>query len=217
MIAWAAPAVAMAAILAGLFAFQRLPPRPALGVLILAIAVVLAVYRMIAIAGPLALFGFALLQQGLRQKSTPSPGKVSEVQTDALAMSLDHDTGDMDGEVLSGPFSGARLSDLGSDDLQNFLAWLEAEGDENSVSLLLAYLDRHGGGGQRSGSGGAVAQGEMSEAEAYRTLGLEPGASVEEVREAHKRLIRKVHPDLGGSSVLASMINAAKEKLDPGR
>lgn len=216
MIAWAAPAVALVAILTGLVAFQRLPPRPALGVLLLAIAVVLAVYRVFAVAGPLALFGFALVQQGLGQKATPSPGKVSEVETDALAMSLDHDTGAMDGEVLSGPFSGARLSELGPDDLQNLFAWLEAEGYEDSVSLLLAFLDRHRGAGQQSDARGESADGEMSEAEAYRILGLDPGASAEEVREAHRRLIRKVHPDLGGSGALAAMINSAKEKLDPG-
>lgn len=215
MTAWAAPAVALAAILVGLVAFQRLPPRPALGILLIALAVVLAVYRVFAVAGPLALFGFALLQQGVSPKTTPSPGKVSEVRTDALAMSLDHDTGAMDGEVLYGPYSGARLSELGAEDLQDFFAWLEAEGDENGVSLLLAFLDRHGGAGPQTDPSDASPDGEMSEAEAYRILGLEPGASAEEVRDAHRRLIRKVHPDLGGSSVLASMINCAKEKLDP--
>ena len=56
----------------------------------------------------------------------------------------------------------------------------------------------------------------MTEAEAYRILGLAPGASVEEVRAAYSRLIRRVHPDLGGSSTLAALINAAKELLDPG-
>ena len=55
----------------------------------------------------------------------------------------------------------------------------------------------------------------MTEAEAYRVLGLAPGASLEEVRAAYRRLIRRVHPDLGGSSPLAAMLNAAKELLDP--
>jgi curved DNA-binding protein CbpA len=55
----------------------------------------------------------------------------------------------------------------------------------------------------------------MTEAEAYRVLGLAPGASLEEVREAYRRLMKRVHPDLGGSSALAAMLNAAKEILDP--
>jgi curved DNA-binding protein CbpA len=56
----------------------------------------------------------------------------------------------------------------------------------------------------------------MSEEDAYRMLGLEPGASLEEVRAAYRRLIRKVHPDLGGSPALAALLNAAKKRLDPG-
>ena len=54
----------------------------------------------------------------------------------------------------------------------------------------------------------------MTEAEAYRVLGLAPGASREAVRAAHSRLIRRVHPDLGGSSTLAALINAARDLLD---
>ncbi len=56
----------------------------------------------------------------------------------------------------------------------------------------------------------------MTEAEAYRILGLEPGASIGEVRDAYRRLMRRVHPDLGGSDALAALLNAAKERLDPG-
>jgi curved DNA-binding protein CbpA len=56
----------------------------------------------------------------------------------------------------------------------------------------------------------------MTEAEAYRVRGLAPGASVEEVRADSRRLMKRVHPDLGGSSALAEMLNAAKELLDPG-
>ena len=215
MIAWAAPAVALAAILAGLVAFQRLQPRAALGVLVLAIAVALAAFRLFAVAGPLALFGFALLQQGVRQGATPAPGRQSEVMTDALKMWLDHDSGAMDGRVLSGPFSGAQLSEMAPEDLQRLFDWLEAEGDEDSLSLFLAFLDREGGREEPKNTGSETADGDMSEADAYQVLGLEPGASVEDVRNAHRRLIRKVHPDLGGSSALASMINAAKERLDP--
>ncbi|MEM1410388.1 MAG: DnaJ domain-containing protein [Pseudomonadota bacterium] len=215
MIAWAAPAAALAAIVAGLVAFLRLPPRPGLGVLLLGLAVALAIFRMFAIAGPLALVAIALIQQGASAKAVPSSGQTSEVRTDALEMSLDHDTGEMDGHVHSGPFAGARLSELSAEDLQDLVAWIEAEGDDDSLSLLLAYLDRRDGARQQGDAGSETPDGEMSDAEAYRVLGLEPGASVEEIREAHKRLIRKVHPDLGGSSVLAAMINAAKERLDP--
>ena len=56
----------------------------------------------------------------------------------------------------------------------------------------------------------------MTEAEADRVLGLAPGASIEEVRAAYRRLMKRVHPDLGGSGALAAMLNAAKEVLRPG-
>ncbi len=53
----------------------------------------------------------------------------------------------------------------------------------------------------------------MSVEEAYEVLGLEPGASDEDIREAHHRLMRMVHPDLGGSDYLATKINRARDVL----
>jgi curved DNA-binding protein CbpA len=53
----------------------------------------------------------------------------------------------------------------------------------------------------------------MSRAEAFAVLGLAEGATDEEIRAAHRRLIQRVHPDVGGSADLAARINRAKEIL----
>lgn len=53
----------------------------------------------------------------------------------------------------------------------------------------------------------------MSRDEALKVLGLGPGASADDIREAHRRLILQNHPDRGGSDYLASKINEAKDVL----
>jgi curved DNA-binding protein CbpA len=53
----------------------------------------------------------------------------------------------------------------------------------------------------------------MSRQEAYDVLGLRPGATEVEIREAHRRLMRGAHPDAGGSDWLASRVNQARDTL----
>lgn len=191
----------------------RLSPQQQLAAVMLAAAAGLAFARQFALALPIAAFGYGLWR---RAAATASPRRdtSSAVESPALRMTLDHATGVMDGEVTAGTRQGARLSELSTAELQAMVAEFEAAGDEESLALLLAYLDRRGmAAGPSSPPPG---QPPMTEAEAYRVLGLAPGASLEEVRAAYRRLMRRVHPDLGGSSALAAMLNAAKEILDPG-
>jgi DnaJ homolog subfamily C member 19 len=68
--------------------------------------------------------------------------------------------------------------------------------------------------GRRAGGGTTRrAPGSMSREEAYEVLGLHPGASEAEIREAHRRLMRGAHPDAGGSDWLAVRINQARDIL----
>ena len=152
--------------------------------------------------------------------AAPSPGRTSDVETQFLKMSLEHDSGTIAGEVLKGRFAGRKLSELAFEDLLSLLRECAAE-DPQSASLIEAYLDRvegkdwrerasragHAYEAPRSGSG------RMSREEAYQILGLEPGASGEEVRDAHRRLMLKIHPDQGGSNYLATKINQAKDLI----
>ncbi len=196
-------------------AARRLSPRQAGAVAVMAGAAGLLALRQFALAVPLAMIGYTLWSRAT-PRQTPSPGQVSEVSSAGLRMRLDHETGEMDGEALHGPFAGRRLSELDGDDLRALLQLLEAEGDAEGVSLLSAFLQRRGDSAAPPPDDEArPAEGGMSREEAYRVLGLQPGAGPEEIQAAHKRLIRKVHPDLGGSDALAAMINAAKHTLDP--
>ncbi|MGE4247543.1 MAG: DnaJ domain-containing protein [Parvibaculaceae bacterium] len=173
------------------------------------------------IAIPLFLAGLALLGvrgplSGLGFPGTKTPGQRSTVRTSMLAMELDHDTGSMDGEVLTGIFAGRKLSTL---DLQSLLRLREecqAAGDQ-SEALLEAYLDRaHSawrGAGEKAETNDAprAAASTMTVEEARAILGLGSGATQADIRAAHRRLMKQYHPDQGGSDYLAQKINQAKD------
>jgi hypothetical protein len=161
-----------------------------------------------------------VLWQGLRNSSGPQPGQSSAVETAWLRMSLDHDSGAMDGVVLQGPRRGARLAECSRDDLLALLAELRVQ-DPEAAQLLEAYLDRvhpdwrDAAAGGQAGAGAAPPSesAAMTREEAYRILGLEPGADEKAIRAAHRRLMVKLHPDQGGSNYLAAKINQAKDVL----
>ncbi len=146
------------------------------------------------------------------------PGRQSTVRSAMLDMMLDHDTGDMDGTVLAGNFEGRQLSVLAEDELFDLLR--EIADDRESVDLLEAYLDRRLPGWRDdaqpdlgTGQAGPRHSGAMTEQEAHQILGLEAGATIVEIRKAHRKLMQRVHPDLGGSDFLAQRINEAKDFL----
>jgi DnaJ-domain-containing protein 1 len=125
-------------------------------------------------------------------------------------MELDHATGAMEGSVRVGAFAGRSLEDLDPEELDALLDELSQDAD--SLALLTAWLERRASG---PGPVPPPDPSSLSEEEALRILGLTAGATAAEIRAAHRRLMRKVHPDLGGTPALAAMINAARARLDP--
>ena len=158
---------------------------------------------------PLAGQAFAARPAGVG--AAPSAPEQSEVATGELRMILHHASGRMDGEVLAGAFAGRSLSDLALEDLRALRA---AFGDPDSVRLLDSYLERvHPGWEDVAGQGRSGPDGDMTRQRALEVLGLDAGASREDIVEAHRRLIQKLHPDRGGSTYLAVTLNEAKRVL----
>jgi len=197
-------------------------------------AVVLAVTGRLQVLLGLLIFLFPLLRRVLPSllmgrmsgsgEASAKPGNQSHVSSDILNMTLDHDSGTMSGEILKGPMAGRALADLGEGEFIELLQYCR-DHDEDSARLLETYLDRRFGDSWRtddpagddsagesepenSGSGGA-----LTESEALDILGLEAGASRDEIIQAHRRVMQKNHPDRGGSNYLAARVNEAKERL----
>jgi hypothetical protein len=132
-------------------------------------------------------------------------------------MELEHDTGAMRGRVLTGKHQGASLDGL---DVKTLIGLL-GEIDEDSRPLLTAYLDRREPHWREHATDDDTGEnrshirrnGKMTDEEAYQILGIQPGAPAEEIARAHRSLIKKLHPDQGGSTYLAAQINRAKEVL----
>jgi hypothetical protein len=185
-------------------------------------AVFLAVRGQFQLAVPLGAAGLGLLgwRPGgfawLGGRTQKTPGQTSRVRSAFVEMELDHDTGAMRGRILAGRHEGVTLDILDVATVVGFLP----EIDEESRALLVAYLDRreprwreHAEGDTAAGHGSPRWGGKMTEQEAYQILGVEPGASAAEIGQAHRTLMKKLHPDQGGSTYLAARVNEAKDVL----
>ena len=195
--------------------------RPVGGIAALATAGFLGFRGRVDMAIPLGVFGLGLLgwmsfgHAGIFQRTQKTPGQVSRVRSAFVEMELDHDTGVMRGRILTGRHAGVALETLDMPTLTGLLAEIDLE----SRALLAAYLDRrepswreNAQDNARAGDG-AVSSGKMTQEEAYQILGVQPGASAGEIGRAHRSLMKKLHPDQGGSTYLAARVNEAKDVL----
>jgi hypothetical protein len=199
------------------------------GVVALAVAAFTGLRGELAVAIPLGIFGAGLLGWspfgaggfssigGMFGGGTQrSSGQASRVRSPFLDMGLDHDSGELSGRIVDGPNAGRSLDEF---DLAGLVAMIPGF-DAESVALLESYLDRRfpawrqnaqgdAAGGQRR----ATSSGKMTDEEAYQILGLQPGAGRDDISRAHRALMKKLHPDQGGSTYLAARVNEAKDTL----
>ncbi len=188
----------------------------------LAGAVFLASRGQFGIALPLGFAGLSLLgwlpfgPAGFGQRTQRSAGQVSRVRSAYVEMELEHDSGTMRGRIVAGRHQGAALESLDTDTLIALMSEIDGE----SQALLMAYLDRrepawreHAHADAAAGAGSSPGGGKMTKEEAYQILGLQPGAGAQDISRAHRSLMKKLHPDQGGSTYLAARINEAKDVL----
>ncbi len=145
-------------------------------------------------------------------------GQASTARSAMIEMRLDHRSGVMTGSVLAGAYSGRTIESLTRPELLLLREELGRD-DPDGVKLLETYLDRRFAGwrdadqGQRERRRSGGANGVMTRGEAYEILGLPEGAGATEIIRAHRALMKKFHPDHGGSTALAARVNQAKDVL----
>jgi hypothetical protein len=197
------------------------------GVVALAVAAFTGLRGELAVAIPLGIFGAGLLGWspfgpggfnigGIFGGTQRSGGQASRVRSQFLEMNLDHDSGALSGRIVDGPNAGHSLDEF---DLSQLIAKM-ASFDAESVALLESYLDRRFPAWRQNAQGDAAAgqrrpaaSGKMTDEEAYQILGLQPGAGRDDINRAHRSLMKKLHPDQGGSTYLAARVNEAKDTL----
>ncbi len=192
------------------------------------IAVMVAVIAFLLFTGRFGLaIGAGMMLAGLLRGSNPfaryprregSEKQASQVRTDWLEMRLDHESGEISGQVLKGDHAGRSLDDIDFAGIKELYTNL-LQIDPSSARLLDSYAARRFGGdwqdaGAEGGQDGHPSPpGGMSREEALEILGLDETADEEAIHKAYKEMIRRVHPDQGGSSYLAAKINQARDVL----
>ena len=204
-------------------AIKRLP-KMAGGVVALGIAALLLVRGQMEIALLVGGLGAWLLGwspalparlQGLVRPSRA----VSRLRSAIIELDVDAQSGKITGCVLAGPYVGRDLDSLGAGELRAIRSACLVH-DREGQRLIEAYLDRrfadwreHAEPDPDAGGRADPKRGPMTEQEAYQVLGLEPGSDADAIRSAHRALMKKLHPDQGGSTYLASRVNQAKDVL----
>ena len=203
----------------------RLPPAMTSGLVQKIASVASAVAAIVALVhgnlwAALLIFGLGLWLLGRGGRTQARAGShVSRVRSATIEMELDQARGTMTGRIIAGPYEGNALDRLDRAQCETIYAMCRRD-DADGARLLEAYLHRRFAGWRPAGeadadagAGRARSTGRMSEDEAYEILGLRRGAARDEVVRAHRTVMKKWHPDQGGTADLAARANEAKEVL----
>ncbi|MEH6544850.1 MAG: DnaJ domain-containing protein [Sneathiella sp.] len=154
--------------------------------------------------------------------NSPSAGQQSDVETSWIKATLNHDSGEMDGQIIKGRFESHKLSALTLNQLMEFQE--EALEDPQTIAILNSFLDRYHAQAEEADTTGGEqtkeqktrarsSSGPMTRREALDILELTDEATLVQIKKAHRQLMKKFHPDHDGSEYMAAKINEAKDVL----
>jgi len=179
----------------------------------------LVLAALLGLSGIWMIEGQAAMTERLARIIKPRFGPGRRHRTELIEVRLRPDGSVRDGTVLAGPGAGTRLGDMPVAALIDLLRACRAR-DPDGAALLESYLDRRAPGWRVDAErdrdprpGRPAHPGSMTQEEAYQILGLQRGASAEQVRTAHRSLMKLTHPDQGGSAERAARVNAARDRL----
>ncbi len=206
-------------------AFPRLLPAmtPGIAEKLTSVATVVAAIAVLLrgnVWAALLLFGVGLWLLGrASRRASSARTNVSRVRSATIEMDYHQARGTMSGRIIAGPYEGNGLDRLDRGQCETVYR-MSLRDDPDGARLLEAYFHRRFAGwspaAQGHGDAGdqrARSTSRMSEDEAYEVLGLRRGAARDEIVRAHRTVMKKWHPDQGGTADLAARANEAKEVL----
>jgi len=147
-----------------------------------------------------------------RKADAPAPPRAAARETVFVEASVEiwtDNQGETRGRVRRGPCRGMRLEDMSREQCEAQNTYCR-EHDYPAAVALEAHIRRRFSGRPRNQT---RIEGAMTRTQAFAELGLSEGASESDIHAAYRALIKKHHPDHGGSHAKAARINQAKEVL----
>ena len=180
---------------------------------------------LLGLSGVWLIEGQAAMTARLRRLIRPDPGQGPRdpadrrFRTTLIDALLRPDGSLRTGRVIAGPSAGTSLDAMPTGAVVDLLRLCRLR-DAAGAALLEPYLDRRAPGWRVDAERDRDPRprrpanpGTMTQEEAYQVLGLQRGATAEEIRSAHRSLMKRAHPDQGGSAERAARVNAARDRL----